>query len=585
MIYYLADNITSPLGANTIDNLDAVRQGRTALRLHHLWDMPEQFMGSLFEEGMFEEKTFGNVVVASVQEALSHIPDLDVSTNRVGLVLSSTKGDTTVRIGRNGNKIEGKVFAETAADIARRIGITTAPVTVSNACISGLSAQIHAMRMLEQGLFDIIIVSGCDIQSKFIVSGFQSFKALSINECRPFDEDRNGLNLGEAAATVIMCSESVVKSLNRDVLPDAHIWAMIAGNFRNDAFHISGPSRTAEGSYRALREVLKDEDKYSIACVNAHGTATLYNDDMESRAIQRADLLDVPVNSLKGYFGHTMGAAGILETIITMHSVEQGWVIGTRGYNACGTMYELNMTPEHRPTDKTQFVKLMSGFGGCNAAALFKLKELSKCKEAKEEKEVKVFVQMKKLLSIHISSEQSYTTSDGVVVKGNEMLTHIYKEKIGGYPKFYKMDSLAKLGFIATELLLQQEQQQAEAHPEQNIVPRFTEREDRAIVFINRSASLAADNKYEETIQTGDNYFPSPADFVYTLPNIVTGEIAIRNKYYGESNFLCFEDESKVDEIVQSSFLDGMTRSVIGGWLECSGPDCFDATLSIYVKE
>lgn len=138
MIYYLADNITSPLGANTIDNLDAVRQGRTALRLHHLWDMPEPFMGSLFDEGMFEEKTFGNVVVASIREALSHIPGLDVSSERVGLVLSSTKGDTTVRIGRNENKIEGKVFAETATDIARRIGITTTPVTVSNACISGL---------------------------------------------------------------------------------------------------------------------------------------------------------------------------------------------------------------------------------------------------------------------------------------------------------------------------------------------------------------------------------------------------------------------------------------------------------------
>ena len=191
---------------------------------------------------------------------------------------------------------------------------------------------------------------------------------------------------------------------------------------------------------------------------------------------------------------------------------------------------------------------------------------------------------MKKILTLHISSQQTYTTNNGIVVKGNDMLTQIYKEKIGGYPKFYKMDPLSKLGFIATELLLAEEQKQAEEHPEWNVLPRFIEREDRAVVFINRSASLAADNKYEETIQIGEDYFPSPADFVYTLPNIVTGEIAIRNKYYGESNFLCVEDQSEVDSIVETSFEDTMTQSVIGGWLECKDSDNYSATLSLFLR-
>ena len=358
MIYKLADNITSPLGDTTAANLDAVRQYRTALSLHRLWDMPEPFMGSLFAEGRFAHKDFKTAVIASVSEALSQLPLLDVASPRVGLVLSSTKGDTTGPY--------GETFAESASHIARAIGLTTEPVTVSNACISGLSAQIDAMRMLESGMFDTVIVAGCDIQSKFIVSGFQSFKALSKDECRPFDEDRNGLNLGEAAATIVY---------GIDKPSDAKVWTMTKGAIRNDAFHISGPSRTAEGSYRALRLVTAGEDLDSLACINAHGTATLYNDDMESNAIHRAGLTSVTVNSLKGYYGHTMGAAGLLETIVMMHAVAEGWIPGTRNYNASGTCYELKMSGSHIATDKKIFVKLMSGFGGCNAAALYKMIE------------------------------------------------------------------------------------------------------------------------------------------------------------------------------------------------------------------
>ena len=187
---------------------------------------------------------------------------------------------------------------------------------------------------------------------------------------------------------------------------------------------------------------------------------------------------------------------------------------------------------------------------------------------------------MLKISSIHISSKE---TLGEYQATGSELLTQIYKQQIGGYPKFYKMDPLAKLGFVASELLLILEQELASSRQEQ-IIPRFTEREDRAIVLVNHSASIAADDIYAKTIQTGDDYFPSPADFVYTLPNIVTGEIAIRNHYYGESNFLCVQDISQTEDIIRMAFADPMTTSVIGGWLECTSPNDFEAELSIYVK-
>ena len=173
------------------------------------------------------------------------------------------------------------------------------------------------------------------------------------------------MKVGEAAATIVYSRR------RRDEV-DPGEWVACRGAIRNDANHISGPSRTGEGCYRALRAILRDVAPGTLAFINAHGTATPYNDEMESIAIDRAGLAEVPVNGLKGYFGHTMGAAGILETILSMRAVEQGVVLSTRGYAACGVSHPLKISAEQGTTDRDSFVKMLSGFGGCNAAMLFK---------------------------------------------------------------------------------------------------------------------------------------------------------------------------------------------------------------------
>jgi 3-oxoacyl-[acyl-carrier-protein] synthase-1 len=223
-----------------------------------------------------------------------------------------------------------------------------------------VSAQIAAWRLLQSGKYNTAIVIGCDVQSQFIVSGFQSFKALSDSPCRPFDAERTGLNLGEAVATMIYSSERPKKSC----------WQLIAGSMHNDANHISGPSRTGEGSYRCLVDVLQNCNTADINALSVHGTATPYNDEMEAIAIHRAHMQEVPILAFKGYYGHTMGAAGVLETILTMLALENGTLIGNPRYDACGTSYALNITKEHRSLGKLPmyFIKMMSGFGGCNAA-------------------------------------------------------------------------------------------------------------------------------------------------------------------------------------------------------------------------
>lgn len=157
---------------------------------------------------------------------------------------------------------------------------------------------------------------------------------------------------------------------------------------------------------------------------------------------------------------------------------------------------------------------------------------------------------------------------------GAELLTELYRKRINDYPKFFKMDELSRLGFVASELLLQCES------------PRLHDVESRAVILFNQSSSLCNDRKYQKTIDDMDDYFPSPSIFVYTLPNIVTGEIAIRNKYFGETSFYVLRDfdARTIYETVKAAFLDAMTESAICGWLDCDDRDTFSACLFLVEK-
>ena len=422
--------------------------------------------------------------------------------------------------------------------ICRHFGNPNPPLVVSNACISGLSAQIVAMRSIEAGLCDTAVVIGCDVQSDFIISGFQCLHALSPDPCRPFDRDRCGLNLGEAAATIVYCRDK------KDLTGGE--WHAEAGVMCNDANHISGPSRTGEGSYRCLQAL--NTNKEDLAFISVHGTSTLYNDEMESIAIERAGLCDVPLFSLKGIYGHTMGAAGVLETILSMQALEHGVVFGTRGFENLGVSHNVNVCAEHRATDKHSFVKLLSGFGGCNAAMLFRMTEDD----------------MQRTSNPHCGPHPQSPTNDRGQRSANEVcdvktlklnptadeLVEIYRKEVGDYPKFFKMDPLSRLGFIASELLLKK-----------------CPKDNYGVLLFNRSSSLADDMAFQSTIQRHSEWFPSPALFVYTLPNIVTGEIAIRNRFQTETNFIVL-DRPHTGVMAEQIALAAQHSPMLAGWCE-----------------
>lgn len=365
-VYALATNITSSLGITTAANWQAVANGKIGVQRYEDASFSNTpFFASRIEPAVWQSITqqtksanslspFEQLAIFSAKKALSECreePDLSQTV----FILSTTKGN----IEWLGQVPDERLQLSTSADIvAKELGILSKPVVVSHACVSGVLAITHAARLLQSGKYKNAIVVGCDRFSRFVLNGFQSFQAIADEPCRPFDAARKGINLGEAAGTVIL-------SVNAE-MPLAEIHA---GSTSNDANHISGPSRTGEELALAITRALEGSGVRAsqINMVSAHGTATLYNDEMEAKAFAVADVLHAPVHSFKSYIGHTLGAAGVVESAMLIEAIQQQKLIPSSGYSESGVSTNINVTTQMQPAELNYVLKTASGFGGCNA--------------------------------------------------------------------------------------------------------------------------------------------------------------------------------------------------------------------------
>jgi len=363
-VYVVADNIFSPMGKNTSINMDALRNGRSGIQQHHSDISKEPFYAALFsaleKTGDPSLTVFERIIIQSASDAMQQA-SFDPAGKKTGFILSSTKGNISLIENLPGETFpENRVSLNTSASIiAKNLGFISEPLVVSHACISGLLAMITGMRLIQSGLYDHLVISGGDLITSFIYSGFLSFQAISPNPCKPFDAARDGISLGEAAATVILSVNETPGAIR-----------LCGGSVSNDANHISGPSRTGEELFLAISRALKQASipANNIDFISAHGTATRYNDEMEAKAFHLASMENVPVNSLKGYYGHTFGAAGILESIVTMHSMKENIMLPSFGFSTPGTEMPVNIVKELKQAKLNKCLKTASGFGGCNAA-------------------------------------------------------------------------------------------------------------------------------------------------------------------------------------------------------------------------
>ncbi|AUS05982.1 beta-ketoacyl-[acyl-carrier-protein] synthase family protein [Pseudotamlana carrageenivorans] len=375
-VYLSYNHILAPLGFTTDEVVKKIASGKTGLKVvENEPGFQETFCGALIDQEKLASKfnrlnshkahtRLEQMMISSLNELIeaSSIP-LDA---RVGLIISTTKGNIDVLESTQTFDKNRAYLSALGNEIRRFFNFENEAIVVSNACVSGVLSVAIAKRYINHGIYDHVFIVSGDIVSAFTWSGFHSFQALSQAPCKPYDAHRVGINIGEAAASIL-----VTRSSNH--LSDDAVEILGEGSC-NDANHISGPSRTGEGLFRSMQAAFKEAqiNSNAIDYVSAHGTATPFNDEMEAIAFNRIGLAQVPLNSLKGYFGHTLGASGLVETIIGMQSLKNQTLYKSLGFESLGVSKPLNVIGETIKKPLQIFLKTASGFGGCNTAVIFK---------------------------------------------------------------------------------------------------------------------------------------------------------------------------------------------------------------------
>lgn len=250
------------------------------------------------------------------------------------------------------------------------IGATGAGMVVSAACSSASAAIAQGAAAIRSGKEECVIVVACDCVSEFVFSGFSSLMALDPDSAKPFDKNRAGLSLGEAAGFILLMSQGRAEKEDRDILGEIAGWA-VAG----DANHMTGPVRDGSGLRRAIQGALAKAgvSHADVGCISGHGTGTLYNDSMEIKAY-RSVFGDhsVPLYSIKGAVGHAMGAAGLIETVVALQVLQERIIPPTVGTRDVDPEAKEWVSLEKRTLEKSAILLNNSGFGGINAALIIK---------------------------------------------------------------------------------------------------------------------------------------------------------------------------------------------------------------------
>ena len=317
------------------------------------------------------------LAMEAAREALGQarldVPFAEEFAGRVAVVVGTTLGGILGLLPRlrGDNVCVPMTFTHSgpAVDLAAALGAEGPLVVPSVACASGTAAVGLGMELIRQGSADVALVGGVDALSDFVFAGFHSLGILDPDPARPFGHDRRGLTLGEGAAFLVLESEE--HSAARGVSP----LALVTGHgLSDDARHITGPDPEGKGAAQAMAAALVDAGRTpaDVDFVNLHGTGTSFNDAMERHAMyalfgERAR--EVPVNSIKGVLGHTLGAAGAFEALLLALVVQSGIIPPTVSTRELDPEIDLDVVlgaPRH--AEVRVALSTTSGFGGLNAA-------------------------------------------------------------------------------------------------------------------------------------------------------------------------------------------------------------------------
>ena len=371
--YITHHNIISSLGFTSEANFDQLIQAKSGIKKYQRENNETYFSSKVDKEKLNSEfkkigdtesyTTLEKMMILSVNSILSS-SNYKI-TKRTGLIIATTKGniDTLSTSSKFYKDPKRSYLYELGNQINYFFDFKNEAIVLSNACVSGVLAVSVAQRFINDGVYEEVIIVSGDLVSEFILSGFTSFQAISNEPCKPYSTKRKGITIGEAVASVLVTSKKKKNAIQ-----------VLGTGSCNDANHISGPSRTGEGLVMSVRSALNEAKikTHEIDYISAHGTATNFNDEMEAVAFSRLKMLETPINSLKGFYGHTLGASGLLESIIGIKSLEKNTLIGSLGFDELGVSECINVIKKTEKKELNIFLKTASGFGGCNTAVIFK---------------------------------------------------------------------------------------------------------------------------------------------------------------------------------------------------------------------
>lgn len=317
----------------------------------------------------------------AANEALNDAAISNLSSLRTGIVSANTVGGMDKSeeffIGFINDNSKGKlrnVFDHECGcvteAIADNLGIKDFMTTISTACSSSANAIFYAARLIKNDVLDVVVAGGTDALTKFTLNGFNTLMILDKNYCRPFDENRHGLNMGEGAGYVVLVSAKVAKTLNKAV------YCKLSGyNNSNDAYHQTASSPDGTGPYMAMKKALaKSGLKPSdIDYINLHGTGTPNNDTAEGTAVKKLfDPNYPPMSSTKSFTGHTLGASGGIEAVFSVLAIRHGIIYPNLRFET--QMHEFSFAPEKKFLKDQTINHVMSnsfGFGGNCTSLIF----------------------------------------------------------------------------------------------------------------------------------------------------------------------------------------------------------------------
>jgi len=392
-VYIAGAGVISGIGNNVAKHLRAFEQGDagmgaiTMLNTIHKGELPVAEVKLSNEElaamtGLSPNTSRTALLsMVAAREALDDAAIPDFKLLRTGFVSANTVGgmdkseDFFVDFLPDNNK--GKlrnVFDHECGSkteiVADKLGITDYLTTISTACSSSANAIFYGARLIKNDLLDVVIAGGTDALTKFTLNGFNTLMILDKQLCKPFDEHREGLNLGEGAGYLVLVSEKVAQTLTKPV------YCKLSGyNNSNDAYHQTASSPDGTGSYLAMKGALEKSGlkPSDIDYINLHGTGTPNNDSAEGTAVKRLfDSHYPPMSSTKSYTGHTLGASGGIEAVFSVLAIKHGIIYPNLRFET--QMSELPFQPETKFLKGQNINHVMSnsfGFGGNCTSLIF----------------------------------------------------------------------------------------------------------------------------------------------------------------------------------------------------------------------